>query len=101
MIHLRDLAKIFLAVYEDPSASGRYFGVYKSLHWQEIYNECKKLIPNMKMPQGIFETPVKPTTFDFTRRDKLNVKIRDFSTTLKETIDWLKTNPFSEKIENE
>ena len=68
---------------------------------QEIYNECKKLIPNMKMPQGIFETPVKPTTFDFTRRDKLNVKIRDFSTTLKETIDWLKTNPFSEKIENE
>ena len=101
MIHLRDLAKIFLAVYENPSASGRYFGVYKSLHWQDIYNECKKLIPNMKMPQGFFETPVKPTTFDFTRRDKLNVNIRDFSTTLKETIEWLKTNPFSEKIGNE
>ena len=64
MIHLRDLAKIFLAVYENPSASGRYFGVYKSLHWEDIYNECKKLIPNMKMPQGFSEAPVKPTTFD-------------------------------------
>ena len=101
MIHLRDLAKIFLAVYENPSASGRYFGVYKSLHWEDIYNECKKLIPNMKMPQGFSETPVKPTTFDFTRRGSLNVKIRDFSSTLKETVDWLKTNPFSEEIGNE
>ena len=100
MIHLRDLAKIFLAVYENPTASGRYFGVYKSLHWEDIYNECKKLIPNMKMPQGFSEAPVKPTTFDFTRRDTLNVKIRDFSTTLKETIDWLKTNSFSEEIDN-
>ena len=43
----------------------------------------------------------KPTTFDFSRRDSLNVKVRDFSTTLKETVDWLKTNPFSEEIGNE
>ena len=55
----------------------------------------------MKMPQGFSEAPVKPTTFDFTRRDSLNVKIKDFSTTLKETVDWLKTNPFSEEIGNE
>ena len=55
----------------------------------------------MKMPQGFSEEPVKPTTFDFTRRDSLNVKVRDFSTTLKETVDWLKTNPFSEEISNE
>ena len=101
MIDLRDLANIFLAVYENPNASGRYFGVYKSLHWEDIYNECKKLIPNMNMPQPFSEKPVKPTTFDFTRRDSLNIQIRDFSITLRETIDWLKTNPFSEEKGNE
>ncbi len=94
MIHLRDLAKIFLAVYENPNASGRYYGVYKSIHWEDIYNECKKLLPNMKMPLALREKPIEPTGFDFRRRNSLNVQIRDFSTTLKETIDWLKTNPF-------
>ena len=58
-------------------------------------------MPNMKVPQRFSEAPVKPTTFDFTRRDTLNVKIRDFSTTLKETINWLKSNPFSENMGNE
>ena len=36
----------------------------------------KKLIPNIKIPQGFFEAPVKPTTFDFTKRDTLNVKTK-------------------------
>ena len=94
MIHLRDLAKIFLAVYENPNASGRYFGVYKSLHWYDIYNECKKIIPNMHMPIALSDKPDEPTGFDFKRRDTLKVHIRDFPTTLKETIDWLKTKPF-------
>ena len=97
MIHLRDLAKLFLAVYENSNASGRYYGVYKSIHWQEIYNECQKLIPNMKMPLALSEKLVEPTGFDFSRRDSLNVNIRDFSTTLKETINWLKTNPFEKE----
>ena len=51
----------------------------------------------MKMPQGFSEVPVKPTTFDFTRRDSLNVKVRNFSTTLKETVDWLKQTLFQKK----
>ena len=94
MIHLRDLAKIFLAVYENSNASGRYFGVYKSLHWYDIYNECKKIIPNMHMPVALSDKLVEPTGFDFKRRDSLKVHIRDFPTTLRETIDWLKTKPF-------
>ena len=94
MIHLRDLAKIFLAVYENPNASGRYFGVYKSFHWHDIYYECKKLIPNMKMPMALSDKCFEPTVFNFKRRDTLNVYIKDFPTTLKETIEWLKTKPF-------
>ena len=93
MIHLRDLANIFLTVYEKTECSGRYYGVYDSIHWQDIYFECKKLIPQMKMPDPIEGQKVTPTGFDFTRRDSLGLKIKDFKSTLKETVDWIKSNP--------
>ena len=96
MIHLRDLAELFLACHENKKASGRYYGVYKSLHWQDIYNECQKLIPDMKMPKPFNGNAVEPTGFDFSRRDSLGVKIRDFPTILRDTIEWIKSNPFDD-----
>ncbi|MBH67697.1 MAG: dihydroflavonol 4-reductase [Rhodospirillaceae bacterium] len=94
MIHLEDLANMFLAAYENPAAAGRYFGVYNSLHWQDIYSECLKILPNMKMPKPMSGIPVPPTSFDFTRRDTLEVQIRDFPTLLLQTIEWIKSEPF-------
>ena len=94
MIHLEDLAKLFLAAYENSNASGRYFGVFDSLHWQDIYAECQKILPNMKMPNPLTEKVVAPTGFDFTRRNSLGVTVRDFPTLLRQTIQWLQTNPF-------
>ena len=96
LIHLQDLARLFLAAYEDSSASGRYFGVLESFHWNDIYKECQKLIPDMLMPEPILEDPVAPTQFDFKRRDSLGIKIRDFPTIMRETVEWLKSNPFKE-----
>ena len=58
LIHLQDLAKLFLAAYENPSASGRYFGVLESFHWNDIYKECQKLIPDMQMPEPMSGDPV-------------------------------------------
>lgn len=94
LIHLQDLARLFLAAYEDPSSSGRYFGVLESVHWNDIYKECQKLIPSMQMPEPISEDPVAPTQFDFKRRDSLGIKIRDFPTIMRETVEWLKSKPF-------
>jgi nucleoside-diphosphate-sugar epimerase len=94
MIHLRDLANMFLKVYEKEECRGRYYGVFDSIHWQDIYAECKILIPQMKMPDPIEGQKVMPTGFDFTRRDSLGLKIKDFQSTLKETVDWIKSNPF-------
>ena len=96
LIHLQDLARLFLAAYEDSSASGRYFGVLESFHWNDIYKECQKLIPDMLMPEPILEDPVAPTQFDFKRRDSLGVQIRDFPTIMRETVEWLKSTPFKE-----
>lgn len=94
MIHLEDLAALFLAAYENPQASGRYYGVYDSWHWQDIYAELRKILPDMRMPTPLTEEPVKPTGFDFTRRDSLGVALRDIPTLLSETVDWIRTEPF-------
>ena len=48
----------------------------------------------MIMPAPVTGELIKPTQFDFTRRDSLNVKIRDFSSTLESTINWIKSKPF-------
>jgi len=53
MIHLQDLAALFLAIYEDERASGRYFGVYDSWHWQDIYAELQRIVPDMQMPSSL------------------------------------------------
>jgi len=97
MIHLHDLADLFLAAYENPDSSGRYFGVYDSLHWQDIYAECRKILPNMQMPEPITQPAVIPTGFDFTRRDTLGVNVRDFPTLLRQTIEWIQSEPFEDK----
>jgi nucleoside-diphosphate-sugar epimerase len=92
MIHVHDLAALFLAAYETPSASGRYFGVYDSWHWRDIYAELHKILPDMKMPAPLTEPAVPATGFDFTRRDSLGVAVRDIPTLLRDTIDWLRAS---------
>tara|TARA_Y100000758_G_C15920269_1_gene374912 strand:- start:3 stop:704 length:702 start_codon:yes stop_codon:yes gene_type:complete len=94
MVHLHDLAALFLATFENPEAFGRYFGVYESWHWQEIYAELKKILPDMNMPTPLIETPVQATGFNFARRDSLGVHLRDIPTLLRETVEWIKSKPF-------
>ena len=94
MIHLHDLAALFLATFENPDASGRYFGVYESWHWQDIYAELKKIAPEMNVPKPLAESPVAATGFNFDRRDSLGVPLRDIPTLLRETVEWIKSKPF-------
>jgi hypothetical protein len=47
------------------------------------------------MPAPLTEPPVAPTGFDFSRRDSLGVPIRDIPTLLRETVEWIKSGPFS------
>ncbi len=65
--------------------------------WQDIYAELHKILPDMKLPDPLTETPVSPTGFDFTRRDSLGVAVRDIPTLLRETVEWIKSGPFAEK----
>ncbi|MDZ7684532.1 MAG: hypothetical protein U5O39_05615 [Gammaproteobacteria bacterium] len=57
-----------MAAFENPAASGRYFGVYDSWHWQDIYDCLSELIPEAPKPAPLEEPRTERTTFDFTRR---------------------------------
>ena len=89
MIHTEDLAELFLNAFECDSCEGRYFGVYESLHWKDIYKECERQIPGMIKPKYPDTKSAGPTGFDFARRDSLGVKLRDFPTMLSQTLDSL------------
>lgn len=95
MIHIEDLAELFMAVFEQSNASGRYFGVYDSWHWQEIYDAFADLIPEAPMPARLEEARNPPTGFDFTRRDSLGVSLRNIRQTLADTVAWHRANPLT------
>ncbi len=91
MIDVRDLAKLHVAALENPSASGRYFGVKKSWHWREILGALEKAAPAYTMPAiDPNETPVRATQFDLTRQATLGVEIRDMDTILESLVAELK-----------
>lgn len=92
--HVGDVAKLFLAAYES-GARGRYFAVYDSVPWQEIYAALGKHVPASVMPAPLEGSPETPTRFDFTRRDSLGVEMRDIPTVIDETCVWLKQRPFT------
>ena len=88
MIHLHDLANLFMAAYENPAASGRYFGVYDSWPWQDIYDVLAELLPDTPMPEPLTEEKVPATSFDFTRRDSLGVAVRPIPEILADAVAW-------------
>ena len=89
MIDGRDLAALFLAAYENPQACGRYFGLYTSWHWADIYTALKEILPDMKMPDPPEGERVPATGFDHSRKESLGVPLRDIPTMLRETIEWI------------
>ncbi|WP_423822933.1 NAD-dependent epimerase/dehydratase family protein [Salinisphaera sp. SPP-AMP-43] len=92
--HVADVAKLFVNAYERPDARGRYFAMYESLDWADIYAEFAKQAPQASLPAPSPRSNEPPTRFDFTRRDSLGVAMRDIPTTIAETGQWLKSDPF-------
>lgn len=92
MAHIEDVAALFLAAYESPSAEGRYFAVRESWHWNDIYAALRDIDPSLKLPSPYEGVPAKPTGFDFNRRDSLGVKMRDVPEILSDAVAWTKDN---------
>lgn len=94
MIDVRDLAGLHIAACENPDACGRYFGVYESWHWVDIYAALREILPDMAMPAPPGGALVAATGFDHTRKQSLGVRLRDIPTILREAIAWIRSDPF-------
>jgi nucleoside-diphosphate-sugar epimerase len=94
MIDVRDLAALHVAAFDNPEACGRYFGVYDSWHWADIYAALHEILPDMKMPAPSEGERVPATGFDHTRKEGLGVPLRDIPTILREAVEWIRTDPF-------
>jgi nucleoside-diphosphate-sugar epimerase len=92
MAHIEDVAALFLAAYESPTAEGRYYALRESWHWNDIYRCLRDIEPTLHIPPLYEGEQAKPTQFDFTRRDSLGVKMRDIPEVLADAVAWLKAN---------
>ena len=95
MAHLDDVAALFVTAYEQPTAEGRYFALYDSWTWADIYAALAPLVLKAGQPAPSTKPSETSTRFDFTRRDSLGVIFRDIPTTLAQTVEWLKQRPFA------
>ena len=90
LVHVQDLARLHIAALETPSARGRYFGLKKSWHWKDILQALGEIVDSFSPPEYSDEVElVRPTQFDFSRRDSLGVELRDLPEILKGGVDEL------------
>lgn len=94
IIHADDLAKLHIGCLETPSASGRYFGVEQSWHWEEICHAIQNSEgeAHFKMPSKNYTDRAPVTLFDTSRRDTLmaGFQLRGLTTLVSETCDFLR-----------
>jgi len=90
-IDVRDLAQLELAALENNNARGRYFGVVASWHWKDIVETIKYHYPEYALPPCNYEEEdVKPTQFDHTRKNSLQIHLRGLDEIIGQAIDHLK-----------
>lgn len=92
-IHVRDCAAMHVAALEDTNASGRYFSLVESLHWNDILSTLKDIYPAIPL-----NTPFKyqgddiivPTKFNLDRMNSLGIKVMSMTNILKDSVDFFK-----------
>ena len=88
-IHVEDLALLHIACMENSTASGRYFGVNRSWHWEDIFATIQQQYPAFKMPPKTYESQNPVTRFNNERRDSLGVSLKPLEVIFGDTIKFL------------
>jgi len=89
-IDVRDCANMHIASMEKADASGRYFSLVESWHWNDILNTLKELYPGIP-PFTLYEgNKIIPTRFNLQRMNSLGVKPKGIRTILKDSISFFK-----------
>jgi nucleoside-diphosphate-sugar epimerase len=91
IIDVRDLALLHVACLEQPTASGRYFGVQRSWPWEEILSSFSEAYPAYNIPPRFEGESLPETSFDHTRMNSLGVQLRPLSETVRDLVAFLKS----------
>ncbi|KAL7525204.1 hypothetical protein ACHAWF_001255 [Thalassiosira exigua] len=92
-VHVRDCAAMHVAALERSDASGRYFSLVESWHWNDILTTLKDLYPTMPLEASykyVGDDLVDPTTFDSKRMNSLGVQMTSVKEILAESVAFLK-----------
>ena len=93
-IHVRDCAAQHIAAMEKSDASGRYFSLVESLHWNDILEALKDLYPAIPLNEPFkYEGPddiITPTQFNLERMNSLGVKVMSIQEILADSVDFFK-----------
>eukprot|EP00164_Ancoracysta_twista_P005633 GFYU01007723.1.p1 GENE.GFYU01007723.1~~GFYU01007723.1.p1 ORF type:complete len:330 (+),score=96.57 GFYU01007723.1:137-1126(+) len=88
-VDVRDLAALHVACAEDPTASGRYFGVNRSFTWEEVLTSFERAYPKYTKPPRFEGEAAIATQFDHSRKESLGVKFRSLDETLKDVVTFM------------
>ena len=78
-IDVQDCAAMHVAAMENTNASGRYFSLVESWHWNEILSTLKELYPSISLDEHYKyegEDIIRPTQFNNDRMNSLGVKVK-------------------------
>ncbi len=90
IIDVRDLAALHVAALKSSDASGRYFGVKNSWHWQDILDALERAVETYDAPVWPeSEQRNEPTGYDLSRQSTLGVEPRGLDDILEGAVSEL------------
>eukprot|EP00956_Cyclotella_meneghiniana_P034788 scaffold108195_cov22-Cyclotella_meneghiniana.AAC.1 len=87
-IDVHDCAAMHVAALDKADASGRYFSLVESWHWNDILSTLKELYGGLP-PFALYEgEKCVPTQFNLSRMNSLGVDVKDVRTILKDSVSF-------------
>ena len=90
-IHVSDCAAMHVAAMENANASGRYFSLVESWHWNDILSTLKDLYPSIPLDDKFkYEGGdiIRPTQFNLERMNSLGVKVKGIKEIFEECVTF-------------
>ena len=93
-IHVKDCAAQHVSAMESDGASGRYFSLVDSWHWNDILTTLKEIYPGIDIDSNsyLYEGTdiVTPTKFNLQKMDTLGVRVLNIKELLQDSVAFFK-----------
>lgn len=93
-IDVQDCAAMHVAAMENTNASGRYFSLVESWHWNDILSTLQELYPKILLDEHYKyegDDIIRPTQFNLDRMNSLGVKVKSIKEIFEECISFFQS----------